>query len=212
MIIAIDGPSAVGKGTLSKRLADHFHLRLMDTGLLYRALAYEALQKNIDLEDAEQLSLLAQNMSFETFLNPKLRSAAMSMNASKIAKLQKVREVFIQIQRDFAKNISSPYKGAILDGRDIGTVILPDANIKFFLTATPEERALRRYLELRHAGEEISITELLRQINIRDEQDATRAIAPLKAADDAYVLDTSKLSADEVFNQAIKFIEGRLKK
>lgn len=212
MIIAIDGPSAVGKGTLSKRLADHFHLRLMDTGLLYRALAYKALEKNIDLADEEQLCLLAQNISFEILSNPKLRSAEMSMNASKIAKLQKVREVFIQTQRDFANNISSPYKGAILDGRDIGTVICPDADIKLFLTATPEERALRRYLELRCADEEISIIDLLQQINMRDKQDTTRANAPLKAANDAYVLDTSKLSADEVFQKVINFIEGRLKK
>jgi cytidylate kinase len=206
VIIAVDGPAASGKGTLSKRLAAHYRLFYLDTGLLYRAVARDTLAAGHDAADANSALAAANTLDSNTLDDPALRGPKLSEAASLVARVPQVRDALLTYQRDFAHQ--NP--GAILDGRDIGTVICPDAEVKLFVTAAPEERARRRYLELKQAGNPIGEDEVLADIRRRDERDANRATAPLRQAPEAYLLDTTNLDIDAAFRAAIDLIDAAM--
>ena len=204
MIIAIDGPAASGKGTLGKRLAAHFRLRHLDTGLIYRAVAKALLDQRCPLDDKEGAVAAARALDPEKFNEKILKSHAIGEAASIVSAIPEVRAALIKFQRDFA---AAP-PGAVLDGRDIGTVICPDADVKIFVVAAPEERARRRALELEAAGQKADEAEILADILRRDERDRSRAVAPLKPADDAHRLDTTHLDVDAAVAAAITIVDG----
>jgi cytidylate kinase len=208
MIIAIDGPAASGKGTLGKKLADHFGFAHLDTGLLYRAVARVLLDRDVPLADREAAASVAQNLDVSHLDDPRLRGAEMGEAASVISAYQPVRDALLTFQRQFGTKTP----GAVLDGRDIGTVVCPDADVKLFITATAEERARRRHLELLKRGEKAEFATILADIRRRDERDMTRSTAPLRAADDAMTLDTTHLDADAAFRAALTLVEKRLSK
>ncbi|MFC7053372.1 (d)CMP kinase [Hansschlegelia quercus] len=203
MIVAIDGPAASGKGTLARRLARHYGLRHLDTGLLYRAVALKLIHRDM-LEDAEAGAEEARHLDPAFLSDSALRSEAAGAGASVVSSYPQVRQALLEMQRRFAAEAP----GAVLDGRDIGTVICPDADAKLFVIASPEERARRRALELESRGEEVDEAAILADIRARDHRDMNRATAPLKAADDAVTLDTTTLDADAVFAAAIAIIDG----
>lgn len=204
MIIAVDGPAASGKGTIAKALARHYGLPHMDTGLLYRAVALNLLRWNGDPE-SEFAALRACDFSQIDFTDPELKSEAAGGIASRISAYPLVRQALIERQRDFANQEG----GAVLDGRDIGTVIAPEADVKLFVTAQPEVRAQRRYDELKRMGLAVHYDDVLADIRARDERDRNRATAPLTVAEDAVLLDTSALSADEAIAEAIAAVETK---
>lgn len=214
MIIAIDGPAAAGKGTLAQNLAKHFHYAFLDTGRLYRAVGYAVLQANEDPSDEHAATREARSFdpkSINKILsNPALRDEATGNAASKVAVIPAVRSALLDLQRNFAKEPffedGTPAKGAVLDGRDIGTVVCPDADVKFFVTASAEVRADRRFKELQDAQKPANYDTILKDIKERDERDANRATAPLRPAQDAYILDTSNLNAVQVFQTALDYI------
>jgi len=195
-VIAIDGPSASGKGTLAKRLAAHFGLPHLDTGLLYRAVGWSA--ERARRPPAE----IAAALQASDLDNPELRTDQAGQAGSKVAAIPEVRANLLNFQKKFASQAS----GAVLDGRDIGTVICPDAAIKLFVTASPEARAERRYRELRERGADTIKPRVLAEMAERDRRDSERAAAPSKAAPDAYLLDTSDMDADAAFAAALAFI------
>lgn len=198
MIVAIDGPAASGKGTLARRLAQHLGLPHLDTGLLYRATARAILDRGYELGDATAAVAAARGLALSALDPDLLRVREMGEAASIVAAIPEVREALIDVQRDFARRPG----GAVLDGRDIGTVICPEACVKIFVTATPETRAGRRALELKSQGEIVDYAEILADIRRRDARDAGRATAPLKAAEDAVLLDTTELDIEAVFTAA----------
>ena len=204
MIIAIDGPLASGKGTLARALALHFGLPHLDTGSIYRATALALIKNNIDPNDKAAAIKAAQNLDMSNIIDSELRTAQVGAGASVVAAIPEVRKALFDFQRNFASNP----KGAVLDGRDIGTVICPDADFKFFVTARPEVRAQRRLKELHAAGENITLEELTAQIIERDYRDANRADAPLKPTETSIMLDTSDMGIDEVIAKAIATIEN----
>ena len=214
MIIAIDGPAAAGKGTLAQNLAKHFFYAFLDTGRLYRAVGYAVLQAGADPSDeaaaAKQARAFDPKSINQILSNPALRDEATGNAASKVAAIPAVREALLQLQRDFAEHPffedGMPAKGAVLDGRDIGTVVCPSADVKFFVTASAEVRADRRFKELQEAGKPADYDKILADIKERDERDSNRATAPLKPAADAYVLDTSHLNAVQAFQAALDYI------
>jgi CMP/dCMP kinase len=206
MIIAIDGPAASGKGTIAKRVAAHYGLAYLDTGTLYRAVARDTLVRSEDPADAIEALKSAKALDPFTLGDPGLRKPGLAEAASLVAKHPEVREELLAYQRNFARAKS----GAVLDGRDIGTVICPDADVKLFVTATPEERARRRYLELKQAGIDVSEAEVLGDIRRRDERDKHRAASPLRQAPDAHLLDTTNLDIDAAFKAAIDLIDAAL--
>lgn len=206
MIVAIDGPAASGKGTLAKRVAAHYGLPHLDTGLLYRAVARDALTSAIGLDDAAGAARVAEALEVATLADPGLRTAEIGEAASRVARHPAVRTVLLAYQRAFA----SAAHGAVLDGRDIGTVICPGADVKLFVSATPEVRALRRFLELTGCGVDISQGAVLADIRARDERDSTRGAAPLVQAKDAVLLDTSNLDIDAAFRAALDLIEAAM--
>ena len=206
MIVAIDGPAASGKGTLAKRIAVHYRLRHLDTGALYRAVARDTLAEGGDLTDASAAAIAASRLDVATLGDPALRLAGLGEAASVVARHPDVRAVLLAYQRTFAQGGS----GAVIDGRDIGTVICPDADVKLFVTATPEERARRRFLELSQNGVEIGEHEVLADIQARDERDRTRGASPLRQAEDAALLDTTNLDIDAAFRAAIDLIEAAM--
>jgi cytidylate kinase len=208
MIIAIDGPAASGKGTLGKRLAAHYGLRHLDTGLLYRAVAQALLDSGYTLDDATHAAAAAQALDPAQFDETALKSHAAGEAASVVSAIPEVRAALFQLQQDFAA--ASP--GAVLDGRDIGTVICPFADVKIFVTASPEVRAKRRAIEMRRLGQSADEAAILADIRRRDERDSGRAIAPLKPAPDAHILDTSELDIDAVVREAIALIDKALSK
>jgi cytidylate kinase len=206
MIIAIDGPAASGKGTLGKRLAEHYGFAHLDTGLLYRAVARVLLDRNIDLSDRDAATEVAQNLDVSHLEDDsRLRGAAMGEAASVVSAYQPVRDALLAFQRQFG----TQKPGAVLDGRDIGTVVCPEAHVKLFITAAPEERARRRHLELLKRGEQTQYETILEDIRRRDERDMNRSTAPLKAAADAITLDTTHLDADATFQAAVGIVEGK---
>lgn len=208
MIIAIDGPAASGKGTLGKRLADHLGFAHLDTGLLYRAVAAVLMARGTPLTDRDAAALAARTLDVSHLDAPDLRGARMGEAASVISAYQPVRDALLDFQRQFG----GQGPGAVLDGRDIGTVVCPDADVKLFITATPEERARRRHLELLRRGEDVAYETILADIRCRDERDMTRATAPLRAADDAVTLDTTDLDADAAFQAALAVVEQKRRK
>jgi CMP/dCMP kinase len=203
MIIAIDGPAASGKGTLGKRLAAHYGLRHLDTGLLYRAVAQAVLGTGHRLDDTARAAAVAQTLDPAQFDEEALKSHAAGEGASVVSAIPEVRAALLRFQRNFA---AAP-PGAVLDGRDIGTVICPHADAKIFVTASPEVRARRRALEMLRRGEAADETAILADIRRRDERDTQRAIAPLRPAADAHVLDTSDLDIDAALREAIAIVE-----
>jgi len=203
MIIAIDGPAASGKGTLGKRLAAHYGLRHLDTGLIYRAVAKAVLDAGHRLDDATHAAAAARTLDPARFDAQALKSHAVGEAASVVSAIPEVRAALLAFQRDFA---SKP-PGAVLDGRDIGTVICPDADVKIFVVAAPQVRARRRVLELRAAGETPDEAAILADILKRDERDRARSVAPLKPAEDAHALDTTHLDVEAATAAAIALVE-----
>ena len=206
MIIAIDGPAASGKGTLARRLAAHYGLPHLDTGLLYRATAASLLDHDRDLNDANAAVAAARGLALTDFDEERLRRREMGEAASIVAAIPAVREALIAAQRNFANRAS----GAVLDGRDIGTVICPNADVKIFVVASPEARAQRRALELAARGEKFDYSAILSEIRTRDERDSGRDAAPLKPASDAVLLDTTRLNVEAAFEAARRIVEARI--
>jgi cytidylate kinase len=204
MIIAIDGPAASGKGTLGKRLAGHYGLRHLDTGLIYRAVAKALLDAGQRLDDAELAAAAARALDPTAFDEAALKRHAIGEAASIVSAIPQVRAALLAFQSEFGR--TPP--GAVLDGRDIGTVIFPDAEVKIFVAATPEVRAGRRAGELRAAGGNVNEADILADIRRRDERDSSRTVAPLKAAPDAHLLDTTHLDIDAAFRAAVDIVEA----
>ena len=209
-IIAIDGPSASGKGTLARRLAAHFDFAHLDTGLLYRAVGLSVLTHGSDPADAHAAARAAQTLKAQDLTNPALREDRVAIAASKVAAHPEVRALLLKFQQDFCLTPPHGKKGAVLDGRDIGTVIAPDAPVKIYVTASTETRAIRRQKELEGRGEQIDFATLLADMQARDSRDSRRATAPAKPAEDAVLLDTSALTADEAFAEAVQLVNERL--
>ena len=210
MIIAVDGSAASGKGTLAKRLALHFDLAHLDTGSLYRALGLHLLRSGVTAENADENKAAAAVASLDLGLSdsPEIRTDAAAGMASVIAAMPAVRSAFTKLQRDFATD--PPHGGgAVLDGRDIGSVMLPDADFKFFIDADLEVRADRRTRELQAKGQSVMFRDILEDMRDRDRRDRERTTAPRKAADDAFVIDTSTIDADRVFTLAVDHIARR---
>jgi cytidylate kinase len=205
MIIAIDGPAASGKGTLGRRLAAHYGLRHLDTGLLYRAVAKAVLDGGKPATDVPAATAAAKALEPATFDEAALKGPAIGEAASLVSAIPEVRAALVTFQRDFA---AKP-PGAVIDGRDIGTVICPDAPVKLFVTASTEVRADRRYRELLERGVDTIKPRVLAEMAERDRRDSERAAAPLKAAPDAWLLDTSDMDADAAFAAALAFIERK---
>jgi len=211
VVIAVDGPAACGKGTLSKALAARFNLAHLDTGLLYRAAAFKALQQGLPLHEEGPLVALCLGLQAEDLQQQQLRGDEVAQAASKISVLPGVREALKRYPADFSANPAPGYQGAVLDGRDVGTVLCPQADVKLFVTAAPEVRAHRRTLELqqRQGQQEPYDTlysRVLKDLLERDARDSSRATAPLRPADDAHVLDTSQLSPEGAVEQASQLV------
>jgi cytidylate kinase len=204
MIIAVDGPAASGKGTIARAVARHYGLPHLDTGLLYRAVGLNLLRWGGDPE-SEFSALRACDFSQIDFSDPELKSESVGGIASRISAYPMVRHALVERQRQFAEQPG----GAVLDGRDIGTVIAPDAEVKLFVTATPEVRARRRFEELRRMDLDVHLPDVLADIEARDARDRTRAAAPLQIARDASVIDTSDMSIEAAVAEAIAAVEQR---
>jgi len=219
MVITVDGPSGVGKGTMSQMLADRLGWQLLDSGALYRITAFAASESGIDLNDEAAVAEIARNLDvvFRTAdsgvkvelsgrdISSDIRTETAGNNASIIAALPAVREALLQRQRDFA---TAP--GLIADGRDMGTTVFPNSVLKFYLTASAEVRAERRYNQLKEKGLSVNVASLSEEIRERDERDSNRAASPLKPADDAVVVDTSSMSIEKVFQQMVEKVQSIL--
>ncbi|PLS23185.1 (d)CMP kinase [Neptunicoccus cionae] len=204
-IVAIDGPAAAGKGTVSKAVAAHFGFAHLDTGLLYRAVGRAALASIGPSLDPERVIELSKELKPEDLERTDLRTAAVAQAASKVAAIPEVRQNLVAFQREFANRTG----GAVLDGRDIGTVICPDADVKLFVTASTERRAERRFKELEERGEDTSYEGVLADVIARDKRDSERESAPLVASEDAHLLDTSDMSIAEAVAEAIAVIDAK---
>ncbi|PWY55992.1 (d)CMP kinase [Legionella qingyii] len=219
-VITLDGPSGTGKGTLCQLLAKHLKWNMLDSGAIYRVLAYAARKSKIDFNDVDKLTTLARslNLRFESSddygvqailddmnISSEIRSEQCGQDASQIAAIQEVRQALLERQRNFAQ---SP--GLVTDGRDMGTVVFPEAVLKIFLYANEEERANRRYLQLKEKGINVSLAQVVEELAKRDVRDTARTHAPLKPADDAVQIDTTRLSIVQVFNIVLKLINERL--
>ncbi|MFW6381415.1 MAG: (d)CMP kinase [Bacillota bacterium] len=217
-VIAIDGPAAAGKSTLARAIARQLDFKYLDTGAMYRALTWLALKKNIDLNDPHALSELARNMNLKCLparnnngsrilindreITSQLRIPAIDNNVSKIARVRGVREAMVQIQRQIAAGGK-----IVMDGRDIGSRVLPDAEYKFFITASLQERAIRRYRELKEKNPELTLAQVKEDIKKRDHLDKNREVSPLVRAEDARLIDTTELSIEEVVSRVKHIIE-----
>lgn len=210
-VIAVDGPAASGKGTLAKRLAAHFNYACLDTGALYRAVARSVIEAGQDPADAAAAMAAAEAFDMarldEADFAAALRTAETGAAASLVAAVPEVRAAILAGQRRFAETPPGGCAGAVLDGRDIGTVVCPDAARKLYITARPEIRAERRFAELKTQDASLSFDAVLADIEARDARDMNRAVAPLKQADDAHLLDTSDLSIEEAFKAALALVE-----
>ncbi len=200
--IAIDGPVASGKGTIGRRLAQSLGFAYLDTGSLYRGLGAIAMEQGLDLKNENAISDLAARCSAQAFQRDDLRKEAVGEAASVVAAMPQARQALVAFQRRFAEAPPEGCRGVVLDGRDIGTVILPDAALKLFVTANEEARAMRRFQELQNRGDSATYARVLSDLKDRDERDRTRATAPLKPAEDAILLDTSEMDADQAFKRA----------
>jgi cytidylate kinase len=206
MIIAIDGTLASGKGTIAKRLAAWYGLPHMDTGRLYRATGLAALRAGADLSDGPAVAAIAARLEPAGFEEGELRTADAGVAASKVASLPDVRAALLDLQRGFAHQAT----GAVLDGRDIGTVVCPEADVKLWVDASIEVRARRRHTELQAAGDSISLEDLTRQLHERDERDRSRKDAPMRMAADAILIDTTDLTIDAAVDKARAAVEKAL--
>lgn len=204
--IAIDGPAASGKGTLARRLADYYHLNLLDTGLTYRAVAYALLTHGLPLDNVAAAETAARQVDLSGLDREVLSAHAVADAASKVAVFPGVRRILVEKQRNFAK--TPP--GAVLDGRDIGTVVCPDADVKLYVTASAAVRAARRLRDIEARGGTADLSDILADIERRDERDMGRADSPLKPAADAHLLDTSEMSIEAAFRAAKSIIDDRL--
>jgi len=207
MIIAVDGTAASGKGTLAKRLADHFHLAHLDTGGLYRAVALRVLRLPFPADEAlTHAATEASQLTPDDLSHADLRLETTSAMASRVASIPAVRQALLAYQQDFAANPPNHASGAVLDGRDIGTIILPNADIKFYCDAEIEIRAQRRHKELISRGETATYADILAGIAARDNRDMNRPVAPLKPAEDAIRINTGKYAIDQMVEQAMTYI------
>ena len=206
LIIAIDGPAASGKGTLARRIAEHFGLAHLDTGKLYRVTALGVIEAGADPADPAAAEKAARNVDVARLGEARLLAEDVARAASVVAAIPAVRAALLEAQRHFAHHPPAPAKGAVLDGRDIGTVVCPDANVKLFLVASVESRAERRVRELRERGAAAIYDAVLQDMRERDARDSERQVAPLAAAPDAVRIDTTQLDADQVFEQASDLI------
>lgn len=209
MIIAIDGPAGAGKGTLGRRLAAHLGFAYLDTGALYRAAALRLLRAGGALDDAAEAARAAAGLTPVDLDDPELRAGHIGEAASRIAAMPEVRRALLEFQRRFAYRPPGGARGAILDGRDIGSVVCPDADVKLFVTADLAERARRRWRELVAAGEAVEAESVHADLAARDERDAGRAHAPLERAPDAHLLDTTDLDIEAAFAAALALVDGR---
>jgi cytidylate kinase len=212
MIVAIDGPAASGKGTLARRLAEALNLAYLDTGSLYRATGVAVLRTGGNPAHEPDAVAAAKALDLAAFLPGDLRTEAAGIAASQVAFIPAVRDALLEFQRKFAHHPPAGKAGAVLDGRDIGTVVCPDADAKIFVTASPEVRVQRRVKELREKGENIIESGVRADMAARDARDRDRSVAPLVPAADAWILDTSALNADEAFAQAKAYIASRPKR
>ncbi len=201
-VIAIDGTFSSGKGTLAKALAAHYGFTYLDTGKLYRAVAHKAIGAGVSLKDGAACARLAKTIKPSDLSDPILKSGPVGAAASKVSVHAKVRAALLVFQQKFAKTSGTEFGGAVLDGRDIGTVICPQADVKLYVDADPKVRAKRRHAELIGYGEDITYEQVLAQLTERDTRDMNRKIAPLKPAQDAHLLDTTNLSIKAVFEAA----------
>jgi cytidylate kinase len=218
MIITIDGPAAAGKGTLASRLSKKYNLAYFDTGMVYRAVGLELILNNLSPEDEIEAEKVAKNLTFAKMINlskhPDFRSDIGGQAASKVAALPIVRQLLLKMQQDFALNPQfadgSKADGVVYDGRDTGTVVCPEADIKLFVTASPEVRALRRHKEYLQKGVNSVYESVLAQTKERDLRDSSRSSAPLKPAVDALIIDTSNLDIDQVFDEVCKIVDNQI--
>jgi len=204
MIIAIDGPAAAGKGTLARQIADHFKYHYLDTGSLYRGVGLAVIRSGGDPANEKDALAAARDLKQDDLVDCDLRTAQAGKTASIVAQIPAVRSEILQFQRRFAQQLP----GAVLDGRDIGTIVCPDADIKLFVTASNQERARRRFAELVARQEPCEFDKVLADLQERDKRDRERLIAPLKPAADAHLLDTSKLDIDAAFRAALDIINS----
>ena len=217
MIITIDGPAAAGKGTLSTKLAEKYKLAYFDTGMIYRAVGLDLILKNIDPENDEYALQSAKDMTFSKMMelakHSDFRSSLGGQAASKVAAKTPVRQVLLKMQQDFSLSPQfadgQKAQGVVYDGRDTGTVVCPNADVKIFITASPEVRAMRRHKEFVEKGVASNYEEVLAQTKERDLRDSSRATAPLKPADDAIIIDTSNLNIEDVFNKVCEIIDSK---
>jgi len=205
--VAIDGPAAAGKGTISKAVALKFGFAYLDTGSLYRATGVKALEVGHGVIDPAVAAQLAGTLSQTDLDRDDLRTAMVGQAASKVAAMPEVRAALLEFQKAYARREG----GAVLDGRDIGTVICPEAEVKIYVTASDEIRAARRHKELAQDKPELTVTQVLNDLRARDDRDAARDVSPMRPADNALLLDTTNLSIDEAVNQAVKAIQARLR-
>lgn len=210
IIIAVDGTAASGKGTLASNLAKHFNFHALDTGLVYRAAGYEVMKKGIDVSNHDEIVSFVQSLEFKDFSDPYYLTEEVGSYASKIAVIQGVRDVLNVFFRKYVANKGN----CVVDGRDIGTVVFPDAPIKIYVTASAEVRAKRRFKQLQNAGKSIIYESVLEDLKVRDERDTSRKVAPLKPALDSIYIDTSDLEASSVLDLAVsltsKFVNSKL--
>lgn len=209
-VIAIDGPAASGKGTLARRIAQALGFAHLDTGRLYRAVGLSVLKRGEDPADPAAAQRAVEALDLSLLEDPALRSDKTGGAASKVAAIQAVRDALLDFQRNFAAHPPGG-KGAVLDGRDIGTVICPDAAVKLFVTASPETRAKRRFLELKTQGSTRTEDQVLADIQSRDARDSGRTVAPLRQASDAYLLDTTHLDIETAVARALEIVRAGLR-
>ena len=206
IVIAIDGPSGAGKGTLGKQLAAYFDFAFLDTGLIYRALGKKCFSSHLDFQDVDSILSLAHSLKPDDLKAPGLKTEKVAHYASKASSIPQVRQALLEFQKSFADSPPDGKKGAVLDGRDIGTTICPHAIAKIYVTASLETRAQRRYKELQERGIKVIYEAILQELEKRDARDLSRKASPLKPAKDAYILDTTDLNCEEVFEASKSYI------